>query len=76
MEASHEFDFEICNSRVRPIADELIKKYDELRHIDLSKILFVVNHKSAGSKKRVVLARTGRVPDKWRDVLFQLGACS
>ncbi|MDR3255057.1 MAG: hypothetical protein LBT31_05780 [Synergistaceae bacterium] len=76
MEASHEFDFEICNSRITPIADELVKKYEELRHIDVSKILFLVNHKSGGSKKNIVLARTGRVPEKWRDVLFQLGACS
>ena len=76
MESSHEFDYEICNSRVRPVADELVKKFDELRHIDVDKILFVVNHKAAGSKKRVVLARTARVPEKWRDVLFQLGACS
>ena len=75
-ESSHEFDFEICNSRIRPIADELIKKYEELRHVDASKILFIVNHKSGGSKKRVVLAKTARVSDKWRDVLYQLGACS
>ena len=58
MEPAHEFDFEICNSRMRPLADELIKKYEELRHLDASKILFVVNHKSAGSKKTLVLART------------------
>lgn len=76
MESSHEFDYEICNSRIRPIADELIKKYEELRHIDVDKILFVVNHKSAGSKKRIVLATTTRVPEKWRDVLYQLGAAS
>lgn len=76
MEPAHEFDFEICNSRMRPLADELIKKYEELRHLDASKILFVVNHKSAGSKKTLVLARTSRVPERWRDVLFQLGACS
>lgn len=76
MNASHEFDFEIVNSRVRPIADELIKKYDELHHIDPNKILFIVNHKSAGSKKTVTLARTARVPDKWRDLLYQLGAAS
>ena len=76
MESSHEFDYEICNSRIRPIADGLVKKYEELRHIDVEKILFLVNHKSAGSKKRIVLARTARVPEKWRDVLFQLGACS
>ena len=76
MEASHEFDYEICNARIRPIADELVKKYEELRHIDVNKILFVVNHKGGGSKKRVVLAKTGRVPEKWRDLLFQLGAVS
>ncbi len=76
MESSHEFDHEICNDRIRPIADALVKKYEELRHIDASKILFIVNHKSAGSKKRIVLARTRRMPEKWRDILFQLGACS
>ena len=26
-----EFDYEICNSRIRPIAEALIAKYDELR---------------------------------------------
>lgn len=76
MESSHEFDYEICNNRIKPLADDLIKKYEELRHIDVNKILFVVNHKSAGSKKTVTLARTSRVPEKWRDVLYQLGACS
>jgi hypothetical protein len=76
MEASHEFDYEICNSRIRPIADSLIKKYSELRHIDVETILFVVNFKYAGSKDKIVLAKTARVPDKWRDILYQLGACS
>lgn len=76
MESAHEFDYEIANSSMRPIADALVKKYEELHHIDVDKILFLVNHKSAGSKKRIVLARTGRVPEKWRDVLYQLGAVS
>ena len=35
-----EFDYEICNSRIRPIAEALIAKYDELRHIDPDKILW------------------------------------
>ena len=43
-----EFDYEICSSRIRPIAEALIKKYDELHHIDPDKILFVVNLKSKG----------------------------
>lgn len=76
MESSHEFDFEIVGSRIRPIADELVAKYDELRHIQTDMILFVCNHKSGGSKKRIVLAKTARVPEKWRDFLFQLGACA
>lgn len=76
MDASHEFDYEICNSRIRPIADSLIKKYNELHHIPLDSLLFIVNHKYSGAKNKIVLARTSRVPEKWRDILFQLKACS
>jgi hypothetical protein len=61
---------------MRPIADSLIKKYSELSHIDVESILFVLNHRYAGSKNKVVLARTAKIPDKWRDILFQLGASS
>lgn len=74
LESSHEFDFEIVNSRIKPIAEALIKKYEELRHIDPDKILFIANHKSAGSKNSIVLAKTSKVPEKWRDILYQLGA--
>ena len=74
--AGSEFDYEICNNRIRPIAVALIAKYDELRHIDPDKILFVVNHKSSGSKKQMVLARTSRISPKWTEILYQLGACS
>jgi hypothetical protein len=73
---SHEFDYEICSARIRPIADSLIKKYNELSHIPLESILFVVNHKYSGSKKKITLARTARVPEMWRDILFQLKAVS
>lgn len=71
-----EFDYEIVNNRMRPIAEALIKKYDELHHIDPDKILFVVNHKSAGGRKKIVLARTSLVPSKWTELLYQLGSCS
>ena len=71
-----EFEYEICNSKIRPIAEALIKKYSELHHIDVDKILFVVNHKSAGSKKQLTLAKTGKIPPKWTELLYQLGACS
>ena len=73
----HEFDYEICNSRIRPIAEELVKKYEELRHIDPSKILFVLNHAASGeSKKKIILANTSRISPKWTEIIFQLGACS
>jgi len=72
----HEFDYEICTERMRPLAQALIKKYEELRHIDADKILFIVNHKSAGSRKKVVLAKTYRIPDKWAEILYQRGACT
>lgn len=71
-----EFDYEIVNNRMRPIAEALIKKYDELHHIDPDKILFIVNHKSAGSSKKIVLAKTCTVPPKWTELLYQLGSCS
>lgn len=71
-----EFEYEICSDRIKPIAEALIEKYDELKHIDVDKILFVLNHKSAGSKRRVTLARTSRVPSKWTELLYQLGANS
>jgi len=71
-----EFDYEIVNDKIRPIAEKLIQKYDELSHINPDKILFVVNHKSAGSRKKIVLARTSRVPEKWCELLYQLGSNS
>ncbi len=37
--SNHEFEFEICNSGMRPIAEALVKKYEELKHVDPSKIL-------------------------------------
>ncbi|EHM10898.1 hypothetical protein TheveDRAFT_1780 [Thermanaerovibrio velox DSM 12556] len=64
----------ICSDRIRPIAEALVRKYPELGHVEVDKILFVLNRKSRGSKKRVVLARTTRMPAKWREILYQLGA--
>ena len=71
-----EFDYEICSSKIRPIAEALVKKYDELHHIDPDKILFVVNHKNRGSKKKLLLAKTSKISPKWTELLYQLGSCS
>ena len=67
-----EFDFEICNRKMRPIAEALIKKYDELHHIDPEKILFVVNHSSSDGKRQMSLAKTTKLPPKWTELLYQL----
>ena len=76
METSRVYDYEIVNSRIMPIAKRLAAKYEELQHIDVDSVLFIANHKSAGGKKRIILARTSKIPDKWRDILYQLGGCS
>ena len=70
----NEYDYEIVNSRVAPVAEKLVKKYDELSHIRVNDIMFIVNHKTSGGKKRITLARTRKIPDKWRDLVFQLGS--
>lgn len=71
-----EFDYEIVNKKIRPLAEQLISKYDELHHIDADKILFVVNYKSVGSKKQMTLAKTSKIPPKWIEILYQLDSCS
>ncbi len=73
---AHEFDFEIVNDRIAPIADALIKKYSELGHLEARKILFIANHKSSGSKKQISLARTSRISPKWQELLFQIANAS
>ncbi len=71
-----EFDYEIVNKRIRPLAEQLIEKFDELKHIDPAKILFVLNHKTAGSKNHIVLAHTTRIPVKWTELMYQLAGVS
>lgn len=68
------FGYEICSGKFKPLADELTKKYDELRHIDPDTILFIMNHKAAGkNKKRIKLASTSKVPPKWQEIIYQAG---
>ena len=71
-----EFDFEICNRKILPIAEALVKKYDELHHVDPAKILFVTNFASADGKKQMSLAKTSKISPKWTEILFQLGGGS
>lgn len=67
-----EFDYEVCANKVKPIASALIKKYDELAHIDPDKILFIVNHVARDNKLR--LAKTTRIQPRWSEIMYQLGA--
>ena len=71
-----EYDYEVVNNRIKPIADRLVSKNSELCHIKTDMVLFIVNHKSKGSRDRVILARTSRISPKWRELLFQFGTNS
>jgi hypothetical protein len=75
-EREREYDYEIVNDRIKPIAWALVRKYGELKHIDPSAIMFVANHKSGAGRKKIILARTRKIPDKWRDALCQTGTDS
>lgn len=66
------FDFEVSNNRLKPVAEALINKYEELSHIDPNQILFVVNF--VGRDKKLRLARTTRLTAKWTELLNQLGS--
>jgi hypothetical protein len=68
-----EFDYEIINSRMKPVADELVSKYEEISHIRTDSILFIVNYRTGGGKKKVVLARTRVIPAKWSAFSFSSG---
>ena len=70
--SDHEFNFEIGNSKYREIADGLIKKFDELHHLNPNQVLFLRNHKSANPRQ----AKALRIPDRWRDILDQTGSAT
>jgi predicted metallopeptidase len=71
---NNDYDYEIVNSRMRPIAEKLIAKYNELKHIKADNVLFVLNKKKSGGKKRLVLAKTFQISPKWQDLLFQISS--
>ncbi len=60
------------NEYYREIAESLVKKYDELRHIAVPSILFVDNTSGSGKNKdKVKYAQIGTIPEKWQDILKQ-----
>ncbi len=71
------FSFEVCTPKYKPVAQKLIEKFDELRHVDPQSLLFVMNKKGSGKhNKKVILAKTSKVPPKWQEIMFQLGSPS
>ena len=47
-----EFTYEIVNNKLRPIADRLVEKFDELHHIDVEKIQAGYGNESAAICER------------------------
>lgn len=63
----------VINEAYRPIAEALVKKYRELRHIAVGSILFIDNTEGTGkSRDKKKYAQTGKVPEKWHQVIAQL----
>jgi hypothetical protein len=61
------------NEAYRPIAEGLVKKYPELRHIAPAAIIFIDNTEGSGkSRDKYKSAQTGKLPEKWSDVIHQL----
>lgn len=69
------FNFEVCNDRYKPVAEQLVEKFNELQHVDPQSILFVMNTKGKAKKgKAPILAKTSKVPPKWQEIMFQTGS--
>lgn len=63
----------VVNEAYRPIAEALVKKYEELRHIPVADILFVDNTEGTGkNKNKKKLAQVGKIPEKWMEIIHQL----
>jgi predicted metallopeptidase len=62
----------VIRDQFRPIADALVKKYEELKHIQTNSILFVSNTTGKGADKdRHKLAQIATIPAKWTEILYQ-----
>lgn len=63
----------VVNEDYRPIAEALVKKYEEIAHIPVDAILFIENTKSkAMYRGRAKYAQIGKIPARWQEVLYQL----
>jgi len=63
----------VINEVYRPIAEALVDKYQELRHVIVNDILFVDNTESKGKhKNKLKNAQIGKIPEKYQDIIYQL----
>ena len=62
----------LINESYRPIAQALVKKYEELKHIAVDSILFVEDTESVKKAKgQIIFAQIGTIPEKWSDIVYQ-----
>lgn len=63
----------IINEGWRSIAEGLIEKYSELKHIAPNSIIFIDNISDTGKSRNILRpANTNKIPPKWSDILHQL----
>lgn len=57
----------------RPIAQALVKKFDEISHVVVNNILFVEDQVSTKKKAgKTIFAQISKVPEKWDDIIYQI----
>ena len=62
----------LINESYRPIAQTLVKKYEELKHIAVDSILFVEDTESVKKAKgQIIFAQISTIPEKWSDIVYQ-----
>lgn len=63
----------LVNEFYRPIAEALVKKFDEIKHVPVEYILFIDNTDSKGmNRNKIKYAQIGKLPEKWLEVIYQL----
>lgn len=63
----------VINEDYRPIAESLVKKYEEIAHVPVDTILFIENTKSkAMHRGKAKYAQIGKIPTRWQEALYQL----
>lgn len=57
----------------RPIAQALVKKFDEISHVMVNNILFVEDQISIKKKAgKTIFAQVSKIPEKWDDIIYQI----